>query len=329
MAGSDITDAVSRFSDRVSTWRKGSAIWGLDTGIAGINRALGGLQTGLTILGARPSHGKTALAFQIAVYVAESIYRRTPVGQSPDEKVVIFSPEMSEDDLLERFVAMKTGISINALRRGEASDEEYAAAMRAAEYFADISSCYILDTDGGESFEDMVSILDDMYQESRVGGPRIALAIFDHLQRLRLSTFVPNETREVTIISDRLKDVSNKYRIPILVTSQLSRSIERDKRYSETAEREPDMSDLRFGGEMAADVIMLLWNPRSDDEGDSSTLDAVFHRDASLNVVKGRNVGVSRIRLEYYPALTKFVDHPSELRRLAREKKKNGVEVTR
>lgn len=251
------------------------AVRPIETGIYPLDRIIGGMRRGeLTIVAARPSVGKTALAVQIANAVS---LRGTPVG--------FLSLEMQEAALAARFLALNSGVDMYAYQLAGGTEAETNAVMRAFAQLAE-RPLYISDAP-------------DMTLSSVVGRARrmhaergIAVLIIDYLQLVTVPSGQgrrrpENRVQEMTLVSGEMKRLARELDVAVLALAQLSRAVER-----RTPPR-PILSDLRESGslEQDGDVIVFIHRP---DQYDTSAAAGV----AELIVAKHRNgpTGIGRMR---------------------------------
>ena len=293
-------------------------VTGLNTGFVGINRQTQGFQReNLIILAARPSVGKTALALNFA-------YRVATRAKKP---VAIFSLEMSSDLLVRRLIASESSIPLKTLATGRLNGEERIHLADAVKRVAR-APIFIDDTPGNK--------LMDIIAKSRkliAQVPDLSLIVVDYLGLVETSGNKDSRQEEVRKISLALKQLALELKIPILALSQLSRSVEKDK-------RKPQLSDLRDSGsiEQDADVVMLMH--REDYNKDKTVaagkklkdltdeerkklsygqqqqmLAEQMPGDASyveVNIAKNRNGQVGPVSLFFYKAYGRFDDPPKE-----------------
>ena len=309
-----LDDTYVDLVEREQRWHtRPGEVWGVDTGFQTINRKTGGLHPGFIALGARTSHGKTALSMQIALNVAQQIYDEWTEGDVPPAKVLIFSPEMNPDELMERYASQMSGVPVMKIKRGRASDEERSAWLAEAEALTLLAPCIDLYAGADQSFGDIISIIDQTMTAHREGGPGIKLVVVDYLQRLRYGAVGETEYGALTRMANALKTAANTYRIPILVASQLNRAIERDHQTGKMQERPPELSDFHGSGaiEQACDMALLLWRPPEpvgETEAEQDGDDPNPVQRAFLYVKKNRHGPVGEARLLFRPAVVRFED---------------------
>jgi replicative DNA helicase len=225
---------------------------GVPTGYQDMDDMLAGLQRGdLFILAARPAMGKTAFVLNLARNVAQ-------IGKVP---VLIFSLEMGKEQLVDRLLAMESGVDSWALRTGNLTDSDFEKLGHA---MGALSEAKLL-------FDDTPSItVNDLRTKARreAHNEPLGLIIVDYLQLMsggsRFSKS-DNRVQEITEISRGLKQVARELKVPLIALSQLSRSVE------SRSPQIPQLSDLRESGsiEQDADIVAFLYredyyNPETD-----------------------------------------------------------------
>jgi replicative DNA helicase len=208
---------------------------GVPSGFRDLDEITGGLQrSDLIILAARPSVGKTSFALTLAYNVATQ--HQATVG--------VFSLEMSREQLVQRLLALDTGINTHNLRTGHVRDTELQILMEAMGRLAS-APIYIEDTPG-------LSIMEVRSKARRLQAQSgIDLVIIDYLQ-LMAGRRTDNRVQEVSEISRGLKALARELNIPVIALSQLSRAVE--GRTSHV----PMLSDLRESGCLAGETLVYL-----------------------------------------------------------------------
>jgi len=298
-------------------------ITGLTTGFPNLNKLTNGFQkTEMTIVAARPSVGKTALALNFAFKAAR--LKRVPVA--------IFSLEMAAELLVKRLIAASSNVSLSKIATGVLSQQEKAKIEAAVREVG--SAPIFIDDSPGIKLMDIVA----RSRQLQAQHPDLGLIIVDYLGLVTTgSTAKGADSRqeEVRKISLALKGLARDLNVPIIVVSQLSRDVE--KRDT----KRPMLSDLRDSGsiEQDADVVMLLYredyyknqkkeNPANNKPGakltDSQKAELFLQKkqqdlqnempgDASyveVNVAKNRNGQTGTAGLFFYKAFGRF-DAPS------------------
>ncbi|PDW02339.1 replicative DNA helicase [Candidatus Viridilinea mediisalina] len=252
---------------------------GVATGYNDLDALTGGLQNSdLIILAARPSAGKTSLALSLAYNVA--MLNRATVG--------VFSLEMSRDQLVQRILAMHTGIDMQRLRTGNLRGDELNLAFDGMGVLSELP-IYIEDTPG-------LSITEVRSKARRLAAESgCNLLVIDYLQ---LMSGRRNDSRvnEVGEISRGLKALARELNIPVIALSQLSRAVEGRQSHV------PMLSDLRESGsiEQDADIVMFIYREELyDKETDKKGI-------AEIHIAKHRNGPLGIIPLRFEANTTRF-----------------------
>lgn len=251
--------------------RNPNTLLGVPSGFSEVDAFTGGLQRGeLTILAARPSMGKTALALSIATSASKA-----------GRRVAIFSLEMSRTQLGLRLLGAQARINIQLLKRGLLTPEEWERMAHVAQAIVDDGRIHI--SDGA------VKTIDQLQAQTRMlkAMKGIDLLIVDYLGLLQMSGSSRRESRqqEVSDISRALKLLARDLNVPVLALSQLSRAVEARKPPI------PMLADLRDSGaiEQDADVVMFIYreevyNPSTEKKGIADIL-IQKHRNGPLGQV--------------------------------------------
>lgn len=254
------------------------AVPALRTGFTELDKIVVGFKPStLTILGARPSIGKSALALHFALEASKT------------QRVLFFSLEMSLVELAQRIAAMWSAVPAERIRRRDLRFED----AQALETLAPRLGSLLVDDD---PVLRMADIRSRSRRVQRRGG--LGLVVVDYLQ---LMTGRRQENRQVEVadLSRSFKLLAKELDVPVLALSQLSREMDREN-------RRPRLSDLRESGalEQDADVVLLLHRER--DRRTSELAD-----DAWLQVAKHRNGPCGNVRFLWEPQHSRFVS-PSQ-----------------
>ena len=266
----------------------GGRLPGIPSGFSDLDRKTSGFQNSdLIILAARPSMGKSAFALNVAQHAA----------LKQGKRVVIFSLEMSKEQLGMRLLAMEARVDSNKLRTGSLTAEDWESISDAAQRFAD-ADIIIDDTPG-------IGVMEMRNKCRRIGQEKpIDLVIVDYLQMMSADKVGSGENRqqEVSQISRYLKQLARELRCPVIVLSQLSRAVEQRQ-----GDKRPILSDLRESGaiEQDADVVMFLFNEdyynRNKEGYEPKNLCEVL-------LAKQRMGETGKVVLGWQPRFTKFVN---------------------
>ncbi|MBA0170398.1 SPI-7-type island replicative DNA helicase [Pectobacterium versatile] len=263
-------------------------ITGTPTGYSELDKETCGLQDAdLIILAARPSMGKTSLGLNFAENAIERI---------PDKPIFIFSLEMPTEQLLMRMVASIAGVSVQAMRSGQLSDEEWGKISNALGVMKDWEDRLVIDDNSDLTPSLLRSRLRRFIR--KYGQP--SLVMVDYLQ-LMSSPGSENRTQEISVISRSLKFIAKHFDVPLLALSQLNRA-------SQTrADKRPTLSDLRDGGSLEQDADMIMFIHR-EEVYDSNTSDKGL---AEIIIGKQRQGPVGTVKLAFDAQYTRFRDAKS------------------
>lgn len=260
---------------------RGRQVGGL---FAPLDRITGGFERGqVTVLAARPSVGKSALALQLLYVVARD--QGVPVG--------CISLEMARRDVLLRLLAMASGVNTHAVRAGWPVSAGELEALRAAREQLDMLPLAI-DADPDTRLESVLGRARRLVTEQRA-----ELLAIDYLQLMHVSRSRPeNREREVAAISRALKGLARELDVPVIVLSQLNRNVEH------RASAEPVLADLRDSGSLEQDADLVLLLHRTDEEQGL----------VQVHVAKNRNGPVGRVPLRFVEHTASFVAVPRRAR---------------
>ena len=292
--------------------RKGK-LSGIDTGFSGINRQLGGLnKSDLIVLAGRPAMGKTALATNIAFNAAKSIHL------DQKESILIFSLEMSAEQLAQRILAEQSSIDSHKLRSGDIDDKEFSKLVVTQNEIHTLP--FFIDDTPAISVGQISSRARRLKRTNGLG-----LIVIDYIQLIQGSKVSEYQGRvqEISNITRGLKSLAKELNVPILALSQLSRAVEQRE------EKRPILADLRESGsiEQDADVVMFVYREeyyldksepvQRENENQESFNDrfikwqdrrSAAEGKAEIIVSKQRHGPTGVIQVQFEAKLTRFMD---------------------
>ncbi len=231
----------------------------------------------LVIIGGRPSHGKSALMFQLAYQVSA----HTPVH--------VFSLEMDQEQILTRLISGMLNIPIAAIQRGHHVEK-----IKAAREEIKKTRKYIVDDRAGINIHELA---DAARQRAKKDGT--GLIIVDYLQLLRVEKGHSKDD-EIGAITRELKALAKELHVPIVVGSQLNRNNE--SRGSAGGKFRPQLSDLRESGNIEQDADLVAFVHRE------SRYNGLRVDEADIIIAKNRQGAVGDIVMKWAPAQTRFMD---------------------
>ncbi len=283
---SPIRDLLSVALDNLEVlYERREAVTGVPTGFHELDEKLCGLQpSNLVIVGARPGMGKTSFALGAATYAAVS--QRLPV--------LIFSLEMSAQEITQRLLASEARVDSIKLRNGCLAESDWHKIQNAIGRLAE-APLYV---DDNPNLTVMEIRAKARRMKARMG---LGLVIVDYLQLMMGRSGAENRQVEVAEISRGLKILARELEVPVVALSQLSRNLEN------RADKRPVLADLRESGslEQDADVVLFIYR----DEVYNQASDA--RGTAEIIIAKHRNGPTGSVQLA-------FLDHYSRFANMAR-----------
>ena len=263
--------------------RNPGSVTGIPTGFIDLDYKTSGMQPSDFILtAARPSMGKTAFVLNLVDYVA--VRNHMPC--------MIFSLEMSKEQLVNRMLSMESNVDSQKLRTGSLTDADWDAVVEGIGIIG--GSKLIIDDTPGISITELRSKCRKMKLEYG-----LSMVIIDYLQLMSGSgKSGDNRQQEISEISRSLKALARELNAPVVALSQLSRACETRQ------DHRPMLSDLRESGaiEQDADVVMFLYRD------DYYNKDTDKPNVAEVIIAKQRNGPIGTIELLWRPEYTKFVN---------------------
>jgi len=180
----------------------------------------------LIIIAGRPSMGKTAFSLNIGKNIVERY----------DIPLVIFTLEMSRQQILYRFISSESKVNSNRLKSGKMSLQEINDLAKTMEKISKMP-IYIDDTPILNLLDIRTKLLKIFNEKTQNG-----IVIIDYLQLMTLNMKLENRVQEISYITRNLKLMAKEFNIPIILLSQLSRNVE------SRVNKRPMLSDLRESG---------------------------------------------------------------------------------
>jgi len=265
--------------------REGTSLTGTPSGFRDLDEITGGFQPGnLIVIAARPAMGKSALVTNIAENAA--IDHKRPVA--------LFSLEMSEAELAQRFVASQGRIKGDELRKGRVKANKWPKILEASQRLAE-APLYIDDSSDVGILEIRAKAR-RLHQQSPLG-----LIIVDYLQLLRADGRVESRVEQVGQMSRGLKILARELSVPVIALSQLSRAVE-----SRTDKR-PILSDLRESGQIEQDADLVAFIYRDEYYDKESERAGI----ADIIIAKHRNGALGDVELTFAKEYPKFLSYTS------------------
>jgi replicative DNA helicase len=265
---------------------EGTALTGTPSGYKDLDEMTGGFQPGnLIILAARPSMGKSALVTNIAENAAIDY----------NQPVALFSLEMSETELAQRFVASQARIKGDELRKGRVAEHKWPKILEASQRLA--RSPLFIDDSSDLGLLEIRAKARRLHQQHGLG-----LIIIDYLQLMRPDGRVENRVEQIGQMSRGLKILARELEVPVIALSQLNRGVE------QRTDKRPVLSDLRESGsiEQDADLVAFIYRDEYYDR------ESEREGEADIIIAKHRNGAIGDVVLTFQKEYPKFLNYAGE-----------------
>lgn len=255
-----IKEVAAKIKENIEIARASDdALIGFDTGLNQLNKYTSGMQKGqMVVIAARPGVGKTALGLNICFNVAKK-YKRP---------VLVFSAEMSEEEVFTRVLSKASNINGNKINTGQLSSDDTIKLNAAIKQISDVP--LLVSYCNGATIGEIVNKTTKFQTEH----PDLAMIMVDYIGLIKTGQKEESLRIEIAKISHALKKLATDLQIPVIVVSQVRR----------TQESIPQMSDLRDSGdiEQDADKVILLY--RDDYDNETKKKKATSMQDNQANV---------------------------------------------
>lgn len=257
----------------------------IKSGLVDFDRLLGGFERGHQyIVAGATSMGKSSFALGLALDAA--------IRQ--DKRVMIFSLEMSEEQLVNRLVSMMTNIPVERLRaqnRRNLSSAEQTRVMQASGQLSD--SRLFMDCSAGIKPADVRSRAARIYAEHGLD-----LVIVDHMHIMQANAPTGKQVQDLGAISMDLANIYKQLNVAGITLAQLNRNV------ATRAIKIPMLADLRESGQIEenAYVVIFLHRPAYyDPETENANI-------AKVVVAKNRDGATGQVDAYWHPQLATFRD---------------------
>lgn len=264
-----------------------SDVTGITTGFKDLNKKINGLQrTDLILIAARPAMGKTAFSLNLVQNAA----------LKGDASVVVFSLEMSKEQLVQRMLSSQSSVELKKIKTGTLNDNDWPRIIDAMAVLSD-AKIHIDDTPGIK-----ISELRSKCRKLKIE-KGLDLVLIDYLQLMEGEGNNESRQQEISKISRSLKILAKELNCPVVALSQLSRAPE------QRADHRPMLSDLRESGaiEQDADIVMFLYR------------DEYYHADSESKnigeviIAKNRHGETGSVELVWLGEVQRFGDKLRDL----------------
>ena len=235
--------------DQLDRLQSGEVSRGVPTGFRDIDDVTQGLQPGqMIVVAGRPAMGKSTLGVDFARSAALHHGLTT----------IIFSLEMSKNELAQRIISAESNIPLAAMRRADDITPERWAILNELQGKLQNAPLFIDDSPN-------MSLMEIRAKCRRLKQTNdLKLVVIDYLQLMTSGKAVESRQQEVSDFSRALKLLAKELEVPVVALSQLNRGPEMRQ------DKKPQLSDLRESGsiEQDADVVFLVHRPDAYDKED-------------------------------------------------------------
>ena len=261
---------------------RGEGMVGVPTGFIELDKLTNGLHPGqMIVLAARPAIGKSTLGIDIA--------RSASIKHGLAS--VVFSLEMSRNEITMRMLAAEGKVPLQNMRKGTMRDEDW---QKLASTMGRMSQAPLFIDDSPN-----MSLMEIRAKCRRLKQRHdLKLVVIDYLQLMSSGKRVESRQQEVSEFSRALKLLAKELEVPVIAISQLNRGAE------QRTDKRPQMSDLRESGsiEQDADIVILLHRE------DAYERESPRAGEADLIVAKHRNGPTDTIVVSFQGHYARFVD---------------------
>ena len=273
---------IETFTKLEELYNRKQYVTGVPTGFTDLDYKTAGLHNSdLILIAARPAMGKSAFALNIASNAA--LKANTPV--------VIFSLEMSKDQMVNRIMCSEAMVDSNKVRTGKIEEDDW---IKLASSIGPLSESEIyIDDTPGISVMEIRAKCRKLKMEKNIG-----LVVIDYLQLVQGNKRSSSREQEISEISRSLKILAKEINVPVIALSQLSRAPE------QRPDHRPMLSDLRESGaiEQDADIVMFLYRD------DYYNPDTEKRNIAEVIIAKHRGGSTGTVELLWLGNYTKFAN---------------------
>ena len=264
---------------------KGTSLTGTPSGFKDLDELTGGFQPGnLIVLAARPAMGKSALVTNMAENAALKHGRG----------VALFSLEMAETELAQRFIASQSRTKGELLRKGRVAADRWPKILEASQRLA--AAPLFIDDSSDVGLLDIRAKARRLHSQQKEG---LGLIIVDYLQLMRADGRTENRAEQVGQMSRGLKILARELNVPVIALSQLNRGVEA------RTDKRPLLSDLRESGavEQDSDLVIFIYRDEYYNGEDSD-----HEGEAEIIISKHRNGPVGKVTLTFQKEYPKFMN---------------------
>ena len=227
---------MKSMTDIEARYDSGANLTGIASGFPDLDDKTSGFQpSNLVIVAARPSMGKSSLLNDFALHVASK--QKLPV--------LIFTLEMSRDEVVKRFLSSEAKVDAQKLNKGALQEQDWTRLSAALGRLAE-APIFIDDSAN-------INLMEIRAKCRRLKAKHgLGMVVIDYLQLMQSPRKSENRQQEVSEISRNLKILARELQVPVLCASQLNRGVEM------RADKRPLLGDLRESGCLTGETLVTL-----------------------------------------------------------------------
>ena len=280
------------FAELEARQQVGNDFQGLDTGFNHLNRVINGLTTGLFILGAMPSVGKTTLAKQIADNVVE---------RHADAACLFVSLEQSKGELRVKTLSRLSGVENRDMQRGrlDTSSAAWKKVVEAKDTFASFAGrLQVLEGDRTTTPDRIRLAALQLRQKTQAGR---LLIVVDYLQIVPTDDQVADPRQKVDVVVSELRRIGRDLDCTVLAIASINRA--------SYGQQGGTLASYKESGavEYGADIAAVMVEDKDKDKGEENYLGVMRPwKKVLLDVIKNRNGEKARVELRFFPSVSRF-----------------------
>jgi replicative DNA helicase len=278
-----IKDFINETMNDIDDYLDGKSNPGIMTKIRGLDYLVNGLVDGdLIYIGARPSMGKSALAMQMALNIAEQ-----------NKSVGIFSLEMQNKKIAKRMLVNQARVHLKLIKEKRVEEPEKVRLINAA---SKLYNQKISISDNGK--QTITDILKKAKRHKKRHG--LDIIIIDHFHLLTAEITGSNYEKR-SYDSQMLKMIAKELEVPVICLCQLSRALEQRP----ITARMPILSDLKETGSLEQDGDVIIFIDR-EDYWHKDEKDYKFTGKARISVAKNRDGETGVFEMNWHGGTQRF-----------------------
>lgn len=278
----NVIDVLENIMNRIESQEKSC----IRSGFSDLDQKIGGFEEKeVTIIAGRPAMGKTAFWLSSLVNILQN-------PKNSNKTAIFFSIEMPAEQVVIRLLSIISNVAVFKIKQNKMTEEEFSAITAAMGILISWNGRLIIDD---SSFLTPMIFRSKMRRYIRKYGEVCVVGI-DYLQLMSCPEITENQNLKIAEISKQLKLTAKEFDFPLVILSQLNRTVE------QRADKRPHLGDLRDSGALEQDGYVILFIYR-DEVYNNNSIDKGI---AEILIGKNRNGPTGIVKLHYHSEATKF-----------------------